>query len=194
MVALLDQHDAFMGFPPPDSQDFELAQQYTAQVTTCPEWQNGVLAVDGTSIDLYETPGFYHQSFYDRKSKYSLGCQVLIMPHNLLIVDYSLGHPGSIHDAYTFRSTCIYQEHDTLLPAGHWVRADSAYPLDTWCIAPFKKPCNGQLTANQRTFNYHLSTVCPFIFAFFPDLNLIYLGPCTSGACICCIERAVSIS
>jgi hypothetical protein len=85
------------------------------------------------------------------------------MPHNLLIVDYALGHPGSVHDAYAFRSTCIYQEHDTLLPADHWIWADSAYPLSTWCITPFKKPCNGCLTANQRTFNFHLSSVCTFI-------------------------------
>ena len=36
------------------------------------------------------------------------------MPHNLLIVDYGLGHPGSAHDSYAFRSTQVYQEHDTL--------------------------------------------------------------------------------
>ena len=82
------------------------------------------------------------------------------MPHNLLIVDYALGHPGSVHDAYAFRSTRIYQEHDTLLPPDHWVWADSAYPLSTWCVTPFKKPRNGRLTANQRTFNFHLSSVC----------------------------------
>lgn len=116
------------------------------------------------------------------------------MPHNLLIVNYFLGHPGSVHDAYAFRSTHIYEEYDELLSAGHWVWADSAYPLNTWCIVPFKKPHNRWLTANQRTFNYHLSTVCPFIFPIFPDLQFIYLGPCTSQTCICCIERAVSIS
>ncbi|KAG2344980.1 hypothetical protein BDR05DRAFT_975204 [Suillus weaverae] len=160
MVALLDQHDAFMGFPPHDSRDFELAQRYSAKASTCPEWWNGILAVNGTTVDLFATPGFFHQAFYDRKSKYSLGCQAVIMPHNLLIVDYALGHPGSIHDAYAFRSTRIYQEHDTLLPPDHWVWADSAYPLSTWCVTPFKKPCNGRLTANQRTFNFHLSSVC----------------------------------
>ncbi|KAG2056058.1 hypothetical protein BDR06DRAFT_881109, partial [Suillus hirtellus] len=184
IIALLDQHDTFMGFPSHDSEDFEHAWRYTAQATTCPEWQNCILAVDGTTIDLYATPGFYHQVFYDRKSKYSLGCQVsslyfifqlkiknkfkaAIMPHNLLIVDYSLGHPGSVHDAYALRSTHLYHEHDTLLPAGHWIWADSAYPLNTWCIPPFKKPCNGRLTANQRTFNFHLSSVCFFYLHFF---------------------------
>ncbi|KAG2745641.1 hypothetical protein P692DRAFT_20741219 [Suillus brevipes Sb2] len=140
MVALLDQHDAFMGFPPHDSRDFELARRYSAKASTCPEWRNGILAVNGTTVDLFATPGFFHQAFYDRKSKYSLGCQAVIMPHNLLIVDYALGHPGSVHDAYAFRSTRIYQEHDTLLPPDHWVWADSAYPLSTCCVTPFKKP------------------------------------------------------
>jgi len=79
MVALLDQHDAFIGFPPHDLKDFELAWRYSAKASTCPEWQNGVLAVDGTTVDLYATPGFFHQAFYDRKSKYSLGCQVSLL-------------------------------------------------------------------------------------------------------------------
>jgi hypothetical protein len=85
MVALLDQHDAFMGFPLPNSQDFELTWQYTARVTTCPEWQNGVLAINRTSIDLYETLGFFHQVFYDRKLKYSLGCQVCLFLNFLTV-------------------------------------------------------------------------------------------------------------
>jgi len=79
MVALLDQHDAFMGFPPHNSKDFKHAWRYGAKASTCPEWQSGVLAVDGTTVDLYATPGFFHQAFYDRKSKYSLGCQVFFI-------------------------------------------------------------------------------------------------------------------
>ncbi|KAG2346325.1 hypothetical protein BDR05DRAFT_858502, partial [Suillus weaverae] len=59
-----------------------------------------------------------------------------------------------------FRSTRLYEEHDDLLPDGHWVWADSAYPLEPWCIAPFKKPRNGRLTKDQKTFNYHLSKIC----------------------------------
>ncbi|KAG2061987.1 hypothetical protein BDR06DRAFT_853016, partial [Suillus hirtellus] len=81
----------------------------------------------------------------------------VILPHNLLIVDYSLGHPRSVHDAFAFRSTRLYEEHADLLPDGHWVWADSAYPLEPWCIVPYKKPRNGRLTKDQKTFNYHLS-------------------------------------
>src|SRR5712672_1443797 len=40
--------------------------------------------------------------------------------------------------------------------------ADSAYTPEAWSVAPFKKPVNGQLTADQRTFNYWVSKVsCP---------------------------------
>ncbi|KAG2158787.1 uncharacterized protein EDB93DRAFT_1044497, partial [Suillus bovinus] len=64
------------------------------------------VVTDGSTINLYEKPSLYGEAFYDRKSNYSLNCQIsfplilmgVIMPHNLLIVDYSLSHPGSTHD------------------------------------------------------------------------------------------------
>ncbi|OJA21651.1 hypothetical protein AZE42_12969 [Rhizopogon vesiculosus] len=65
----------------------------------------------------------------------------------------------SVHDVWAFQSTHIYEEHATLLQDDHWIWADSAYPLEPWCIPPFKKPCNGRLSQNQKTFNYHLSKV-----------------------------------
>jgi hypothetical protein len=37
--------------------------------------------------------------------------------------------------------------------------ADSAYSPEAWSVSPFKKPVNGQLTANQRTYNYWVSKV-----------------------------------
>ncbi|KIK74133.1 hypothetical protein PAXRUDRAFT_176578 [Paxillus rubicundulus Ve08.2h10] len=40
----------------------------------------------------------------------SLG-KLVIMLHNLLIVDYTLGQPGSGHDVYTFQNTHIAKNH-----------------------------------------------------------------------------------
>jgi hypothetical protein len=62
IVALLDQHDAFMGFPPPNSEDFQHARDYAAR-TVCPEWQNGILAVDGSTINMYQKPKFHGEVF-----------------------------------------------------------------------------------------------------------------------------------
>jgi DDE superfamily endonuclease len=82
------------------------------------------------------------------------------MPHNLCIVDYALGLPGSVHDAYAFQKTHIAREHDTLLAPGDWIWADSAYPLQTWCITPFRKGKNNlTLPHNRKAFNCHMSKV-----------------------------------
>ncbi|KIK76923.1 hypothetical protein PAXRUDRAFT_779860, partial [Paxillus rubicundulus Ve08.2h10] len=88
---------------------------------------------------------------------------LVIMPHNLLIVDYGLGLPGSVHDAYTFQLTWTAKDHEELLGERHWIWADSVYPSETWCIVPFKKPKNGRLTQDQKTFNYFLLKVSYFI-------------------------------
>jgi len=88
--------------------------------------------------------------------------QIISLPQNLLITDYSLGHTGSVHDAWAFRSTRTYKNHDRIFAPGEWMWADSAYTPEAWSVAPFKKPVNGQLTADQRTFNYWVSKVsCP---------------------------------
>jgi hypothetical protein len=79
MIALLDQHDNFISFPHSDSEDAELAWQY-AESRTCSEWHNDILAIDGTTVDLYAKPAHFGETFYDRKSNYSLGCQVFPPP------------------------------------------------------------------------------------------------------------------
>lgn len=75
MIALLEEHDRFISFPAANSEDAELAQQF-AESRTCPEWRHGFLVIDGSTIDLATKPAYFGETFYDRKSKYSLGCQV----------------------------------------------------------------------------------------------------------------------
>lgn len=87
------------------------------------------------------------------------GFKIVNLVHNLRIVDYCLGHTGSVHDSYAFESTRIYREHDQLLRPYEWIWADSAYPCHTWCVPPFKKPPNQQLTSRQKKFNYYLAMV-----------------------------------
>ena len=58
---------------------------------------------------------------------------------NLLIVDYGVGLPGSQHDATAWAETRLPQEHEDLFERNEWVWGDSAYPLQKWCQAPYKK-------------------------------------------------------
>ena len=90
-----------------------------AESRACYAWRNGVFAANRCAVNLYARPGMFGDAFYDRKSQFSLNYQVcmceltsvskltlklkaIIMPHNLMIVDYALGQPGSMHDAYAF--------------------------------------------------------------------------------------------
>ncbi|KAH7917755.1 hypothetical protein BV22DRAFT_1025806, partial [Leucogyrophana mollusca] len=41
-----------------------------------------------------------------------------------------------------------------------WLWADSMYGLQTWCVVPFKRPPQGDLTPDQKKFNYYLSKIC----------------------------------
>ena len=79
-----------------------------------------------------------------------------------MIVDYSVGHTGSVHDSWAFRSTRTFKDHNRIFGPSEWLWADSAYPSETWSVSPFKKPNKCELSPDQKTFNYHLSKVCLF--------------------------------
>lgn len=81
------------------------------------------------------------------------------MVHNLYISDYSVGAVGSTHDSEAFQDTRVFKNPRLLRP-GEWIWGDSAYyPVRPWCIPPFKTPTNGELTRQQKQFNYLLSSV-----------------------------------
>ncbi|KAG2752747.1 hypothetical protein P692DRAFT_20723414, partial [Suillus brevipes Sb2] len=68
----------------------------------------------------------------------SIQFQAVILPHTLLIVEYSLGHPGSVYNTFTFQSTYLYKEHANLSRGGwHKLPSDIAHsmsmPPSTMC-------------------------------------------------------------
>ncbi|KIK19864.1 hypothetical protein PISMIDRAFT_106806, partial [Pisolithus microcarpus 441] len=65
-------------------------------------------------------PGMFRDGFYDQKACFSSNCQAIVMPHNLMFVNYALGQPGSVPDAYVFQGTWILQDPTNLIPAWHW--------------------------------------------------------------------------
>ncbi|KAG1799403.1 uncharacterized protein HD556DRAFT_1439784 [Suillus plorans] len=110
------EHDQFIFFPEDDSKDAELAWWF-AETRTCLEWRGGYLVIDGSTMDLFIKPAYFDKTFYDRKSKQQF---------NLILDNY--------YAPYVFQFTCLYEEHVNLLPDDYWVWADSAYPLEPWCI------------------------------------------------------------
>jgi hypothetical protein len=187
MVALLSLHDEYVRFP--TAEEKERAKAWVEE-KACPEWRDGYLMVDGTKIPLFQRPGLHGDAWFDKNRSYSLDCQVcfyafvccchltcqqlVTLPNSLLIVDYGLGHTGSVHDSMAFRNTLVYEEHERILAPGEWIWADSAYPAETWCVSPFRMPAGGELSRDQRTYNYHVSKVSPqsiFLFVFLMYLD-----------------------
>lgn len=81
------------------------------------------------------------------------------MLHNLMFVDYGLGQPGSVHDAYVFQGIQMAMSAGRTILEWNWIWADSAYPSEHWCVTSFKKPRNGNLTCQQNVYNQYLSKV-----------------------------------
>ncbi|KAF8236445.1 hypothetical protein L208DRAFT_1251442 [Tricholoma matsutake] len=157
IVALLSFHDEAIHFP--DAVEKESLKSYVDEAV-CPEWQGGFLLADGSKFPLYQRPGLHGNAWFDKDGAYSIDCQFITTPHNLMIADYSVGHTGSVHDSWAFRSTQIFKEHTCIFGTDEWMWADSAYPSETWSVSLFKKPANSELSPDQKTFNYYLSKVC----------------------------------
>jgi len=54
---------------------------------SCPAWRNGWLMVDGTLVPLFIRPSFFGNTWFDRKSNYSLNVQVSHISHIYSISD-----------------------------------------------------------------------------------------------------------
>jgi hypothetical protein len=58
----------------PTDEEREKAKQWVEEASG-PEWRDGWLMVDGTLVPLFQRPGFYGNTWYDRKSNYSMNVQ-----------------------------------------------------------------------------------------------------------------------
>jgi hypothetical protein len=72
-VALLAHHDTAVHLP--SREEKEKAKQFVAS-QVCESWRDGYLSVDGTTIDLFQKPGFFGEGYYDKSSRYSINTQV----------------------------------------------------------------------------------------------------------------------
>ncbi|KIK12767.1 hypothetical protein PISMIDRAFT_120291 [Pisolithus microcarpus 441] len=162
MIALLQLHSDIIHFDPmepEDQQEWDQVKQWV-ESRSCPEWRGGFMCVDGSPFNLFQKPGWHGEGFYDHKSHYLLSAQVIILPHNLRIIDYVIRVPGSLHNSNIFSRTRIYRHPETFLGANKWIWADSVYPSLPWCVVPFKRSSMELMPNVHKIFNQHLSKVC----------------------------------
>ncbi|KAF8573748.1 hypothetical protein K439DRAFT_1649937 [Ramaria rubella] len=119
-------------------------------------WVMTAVCDDGFRQVVMRWPNDIQKAEASNWSNYSLNVQLISTP-NLRIIDYGVGLPSSQHDATAWKGTWIPHEHDRLLGGDEWVWVDTAYPLQSWCQAPYKKP-DKELPENAR-YNYYVSHV-----------------------------------
>ncbi|KAF9562393.1 hypothetical protein CPC08DRAFT_634216 [Agrocybe pediades] len=111
----------------PTAEEKEAAKEWV-ESRSCSGWRDGWCLVDGTLVPLFERPYWYGESYFDRKSNYSLNFQIISLP-NLRIIDFGYGFTGSTHDATAWEQTKIFKQHEDIFREGEFVWADSAYPV-----------------------------------------------------------------
>ena len=123
-------------------------------------------AIDGSHIPLKTVPVNERIEYFNRKQDYSAVVQA-VADASFKFLDVSTGFPGSIHDACIFRLSKLQRE----IAQGNWLNGpskqvggcevgpllvgDSAYPLSTWLMKPFKQ--TRTLTESQLWYNCALS-------------------------------------
>ena len=124
-------------------------------------------AIDGTHIPI-RAPEENAADYFNRKGYYSVVLQALVDADGKFI-DTNVGRPGSMHDAMVFamsslsrrlRNGQLFQPNNTRNINGVdipvLVLADPAYPLQPNLMKGYSR--HGRMTADQRRFNYKLSS------------------------------------
>lgn len=115
---------------------------------------SGVIGViDGCHIPI-KKPLEHPSDYFNRKKFYSMILQG-VCKNDLSFIDVDVRWPGGVHDARVLRTSSIYPIGAQLCGDNYYILGDSAYPVLSWLIPPFKN--NGHLTPAEVYFNKMLS-------------------------------------
>lgn len=112
--------------------------------------------VDGSMSPLKFKPSLNGRFYSTYKKNYAVKWQVTCdmnkRVRHLMAVFY-----GSIHDAAIYRTTDLYQTPDVFFENQEYIIGDSAYPLSTTCLTPYKTNNRFVTPEHRRTFNKNFS-------------------------------------
>ncbi|KAJ8911983.1 hypothetical protein NQ315_003265 [Exocentrus adspersus] len=165
----------------------------------------GVVGViDCTHIRI-KKPVHDQEVYCNRKGYHSIILQA-VCDDKKRFIDVCCGEAGSLHDARCLRRSNIHEKcQNRQFPIGnHFLIGDSAYPVLSWLIPPFKD--NGHLSHNHHIFNHRHSQCrivieqafgllkCRFrkLLHIFENRNIDFIVLCSIGACVLhniCIDK-----
>lgn len=116
-------------------------------------------AIDGCHIPFH--PLFADQKSYRNYKKFHSFVIMAIVLYDGTFSYVFSEFPGSSHDSYIFHRSSLYNKLNNRCssmfnPRRYHIIGDSAFPIQQWCLTPYKKGPNG-ITRSQRTFNFKLS-------------------------------------
>eukprot|EP00117_Sycon_ciliatum_P012448 scpid75727/ scgid13513/ Putative nuclease HARBI1; Harbinger transposase-derived nuclease len=113
-------------------------------------------SIDGSHMEV-KPPSDDMDSYGNRLSYYSIVLQA-VCDSEMVFTNCFAGYPGSVHDARVLRNSELGLEagaHQALLFASEtYIIGDSAYPLETWLMVPFKQQGGHAFTWQQGVYNH----------------------------------------
>ncbi|PLW28739.1 hypothetical protein PCASD_22697 [Puccinia coronata f. sp. avenae] len=97
--------------------------------------------VDGTTIPLFQRPGFDGKVFYDQKQRYSINAQI-VCDCNKYITSFITRWPGSCGDSRVYKQMQLHQNPSKFFDEGQYLLADSAYELTKTVVPAYKSPAS----------------------------------------------------
>lgn len=147
--AILNLKDKFLSWP-----NAEERQQIL--FATKDEMPGCVGYIDGSEIKLSEAPGKDHELFFSRKRQYAVKVQA-VCDYKLRIRQLTIGYPGSVHDAKIFLNSPLAKHPERFLSPPQWIAGDSAYPLKSFLLTPFRGNSIEHSKAERDLYNKHFS-------------------------------------
>ncbi|XP_061390004.1 putative nuclease HARBI1 isoform X1 [Musca vetustissima] len=116
--------------------------------------------VDGTHFGL-QKPTENEHMFFNRKGYHSLN-SMIICDHQHIITAILSKYGGAAHDSFVWKHSderrLLEQMYTNNSFKNGWLLADSGYPLEPWCITPYRNPADG---SPESKFNeVHSSARC----------------------------------
>lgn len=137
--------------PRTEGQRQEIAREFEALAGM----RNVVGAMDGSHVTIIAPRGADKLEFYDRKKRYSIVLHA-VCDANLFFTNVDVRWwPGSVHDARALRTSDLYPIAPEVCATGYHFIGDSAYPLKTWLMRPYKR--FRRLNRMQKHYNKVLS-------------------------------------
>ena len=130
-------------------------------------------ALDGYHIPFQPTSGS-SKPYRNYKKFHSFVLMATVLPDRSFSYIFT-GFPGSAHDSTIFQRSSLFEKLENncinhFNPNRYHIIADSAFPLKSWLLPPYKQPAGG-LSQSQKRFNFKHSQTRIVVENAFGDLK-----------------------